>query len=326
MNYQPSFRWCEEDLHLDEVRPEPPPGSGDGPTIDRLTYHQGMSKIRYRYHTLEDFLVSNMATVDGTLDDGWGGTISVKGREIEATVLFCDIADFSARTRELTPTETLIFANHFFTWMTAEAIGHSKGIIDKYIGDEVMIVFSKEFGSEDPFEDAVRVACSMYQFDAFAFAPHVGIASGRVIIGYAGTAIRYNCSVFGSPVALAARCAGVRQEPSEEKPFSGAVVFPSAEWGDRDLRKIVPPTQYKFPDGTVQSNEAPLQLLAPRTVDIKNLPPLEIREIANSGFHWPQRTAEEWAQAAAEVLRKGNRLWPRVDLGTSLPSRTSQTE
>lgn len=181
-----------------------------------------MSKIQYRYNSLEDFLASTMHTVDGTLDDGWGATISVKGREIDATILFCDIAGFSRRTANLEPTETLIFVNHFLTWMTAEAIHHSRGIIDKYIGDEVMVIFSKEFGCDDPFEEAVRVACGMYQFDAFAFSPHMGIASGRVIVGYVGTAIRYNCSVFGAPVTLAARCAGV----GTNEIGSGVITFP----------------------------------------------------------------------------------------------------
>ena len=51
------------------------------------------------------------------LDDGWGASFPVRGREIDATVLFADITAFSARTADLTPTETLIFVNNFFAWM-----------------------------------------------------------------------------------------------------------------------------------------------------------------------------------------------------------------
>jgi hypothetical protein len=273
-----------------------------------------MGNVQYRYHSLEDFLASSMCTVDGTLEDGWGATISVKGREIEATILFCDISAFSARTRDLTPVETLVFVNHFFTWMTAQSIRHSKGIIDKYIGDEVMIVFSKEFGSDDPFEEAVRVAARMYVHDAFDFSPHIGIASGRVVIGYVGTAIRYNCSVFGSPVALAARCAGIRPiQEASDKPPSGTVVFPAAEWGNRDLDKVVPPTTYRDPSGTTFERPAPVELCEPRVVQLKNLPDLEIREITNRGFHIPQTTASEWAKLGADALWKAGRLWKRKD-------------
>lgn len=165
--------------------------------------------VEYRYHSLEDFLTATMLTVDAQIDDGWEAFFPVRGREIDATVLFADITAFSARTQELTPTETLIFVNNFFAWISAEALRHTHGLIDKYIGDEVMVVFSKEFGSTDPFGEAVEAAQRMAERDALAFCPHIGIASGRVIVGYAGTPLRYNCSVFGAPVALAARCAGI---------------------------------------------------------------------------------------------------------------------
>src|SRR5215212_10097850 len=118
-----------------------------------------------------------MLTVDAQLDDGWGASLPVKGREIEATVLFADITAFSSRTMGLDPTETLAFVNHFFAWISAEALRGRPGIVDKYIGDEVMIVFSREFGSEDPFQDAVESARWMGENDAYAFMPHVGIAS-----------------------------------------------------------------------------------------------------------------------------------------------------
>ena len=68
--------------------------------------------MRAAYATLEDFHASQMLTVDATVDDGWNEALLVKGREIEATILFADITGFSARSaglalriRELIPTE-----------------------------------------------------------------------------------------------------------------------------------------------------------------------------------------------------------------------------
>ena len=162
--------------------------------------------MQYHYNSLEDFLATNPLSVDAQVDDGWGAFFPVKGREIDASILFSDISGFSKRTLDLSPTETLIFVNHFFAWISAEALRGRPGIVDKYIGDEIMIVFSKEFGSDDPFVDAVQTARCIAQ-DAWAFDPHIGIASGPVTVGYVGTPIRYNCSVFGAAVALAARCA-----------------------------------------------------------------------------------------------------------------------
>jgi class 3 adenylate cyclase len=119
--------------------------------------------------------------------------------------------------RSTSPAETLIFVNWFFAWISAEALRGGKGIIDKYIGDEVMVVFSKEFGSDDPFVEAVQTARWMAEHDVWAFLPHVGIASGDVIVGYAGTPLKYNGSVFGTPVALASRCAGIK--PATDGPY-----------------------------------------------------------------------------------------------------------
>ena len=156
---------------------------------ERAPHRTFIARVRvpYRYHSLEDFLIGTVTHVDGQLDDGWGAVFPVKGREIEATVLFADISSFSRRTIDLTPAETLVFVNHLFAWVTAEALSGRPGIVDKYIGDELMVVFSKEFGSTDPFRDAVQGARAMSENDAWAFCPHIGIASGRVIVGYVGT-------------------------------------------------------------------------------------------------------------------------------------------
>ena len=109
--------------------------SASGRIVDPVT-------VRYPFHSLEDFLIANDLTVDGQLDDGWGAPFPVKGREIEATVLFAHISAFSARSLGLSAVETLAFVNNFFAWITAEALRGRTGIIDKYIGDEVMVVFA----------------------------------------------------------------------------------------------------------------------------------------------------------------------------------------
>ena len=267
--------------------------------------------MRYRFNSLEDFLVSSSLTVDGQLNDGWGSLFPVKGREILATVLFSDIAGFSRRTLDLNATETLIFVNNFFAWISAEALRETKGIVDKYIGDEVMIVFSNEFGSADPFREAIETARWMAEHDALSFCPHMGVASGRVIVGYVGTPLRYNCSVFGSAVALAARCAGVRPDRTDGPIFSSTIAFPACEWGNRDFAEAFPLEKYKDLDGSVREQPHSWELREPRTVQLKNLPEYEIREIVKRSVHLPQQSAEERAREAFRSLERMGRYWPR---------------
>lgn len=257
--------------------------------------------IDRQFHSLEDYLASTMSDVDGVLNDGWNADFPVKGREIPATVLFADISGFSTRTMEMSPAATLIFVQNFFAWITAEALRGRPGIVDKYIGDEVMVVFSSEFGSEDPLLDAVQAAAAMSRHDVLAYRPHIGIASGQVMVGYAGTAFRYNVSVFGAPVALAARCAAVKPE-DPELPVSSTIVMPSADWGDRRLADVLP----------LDRNQT-FELLEPRKVPMKGLGDTSIREIHNTGmwFPGPGASAEERATANLDFLRQQNRYWPR---------------
>lgn len=256
-----------------------------------------------QFHSLEDFLASTMSHIDGVLNDGWGASFPVKGREIEASVLFADISAFSTRTQDLSPAATLVYVQNFFAWVTAEALEGRPGIVDKYIGDEVMVVFSTEFGSEDPFADAVHAAAAMSRHDVLAYRPHVGIASGPVIVGYAGTAFRYNVSVFGAPVALAARCAGVKPaDPNTH--VSSTIVMPAEEWGDRELDSVLPPVGNETEFRRFELRDA-------RDVEMKGLGSVSVREIHNTGMWMPMGSAEDRAVESLSALRKGNRYWPK---------------
>ena len=262
-----------------------------------------------QYHSLEDFLASTMSHMDGVLDDGFGFEFPAKGREIDAVVLFADISGFSTRTLEMSPAETLIYVQNFFAWVTQEALHGRPGIVDKYIGDEVMVVYSEEFGSKDPFVDAVQAAAAMSRRDVHAYRPHMGIASGPVIVGYAGTPMRYTVSVFGAPVALAARCAGVRQPDDSEQVISSTIAFPAADWADRELDVVLPPGAA----GSPQPEWRTFELQEPRQVPMKGLDMVEVREIYNTGMWMPTQGAEERAKESLEYLAKRGRYWPRWD-------------
>lgn len=260
-------------------------------------------KTKYKYNTLDDFLVSHPLTVDVEFDDGWGASFPVKGIELEATILFADISEFSRRTADMSPTEILIFVNNFFSWITAEAIKGRPCIVDKYIGDEVMLLFSKEFGSEHPFVDAVRTARWIAERDALSFCPHIGIASGSVTAGYVGTPVKYNASLFGTPVTLAARCASVKADGC----YSSTIVFPANEWGERNIDEVFPPMVYKGPDGKPKERPHAWKLCEPREVELKNIGSVTIREIGNSAHWLPQQPAEERAKECFRLIKEHGR-------------------
>jgi len=262
--------------------------------------------VNYTFNSLEDYLSSRPLDVDGLLDDGWGAAFPVKGREIDAVIVFVDIAGFSRRTYDLSPTETLIFVNNFFSWITAEGLRGRPGIVDKYIGDEMMIVFSEDFGSEDPFKDALLTAQGMADRDVLSFCPHIGLAEGRVTVGYVGTPLKYNCSVFGRPVAIAARCCGIRSEEHMKSIF-----LPATTWGDKKISDHLKSRTLKHPELGDIEQPVHWEVSAPKKVEIKNMPALEVIEIYSDLMHMPSLSAEDRAKIAFEALKEEGSYRPR---------------
>lgn len=274
-----------------------------------------MARTRFRYRSLEDFVTANELSVDAVLEDGWGAPLSVKGRELEAAALFADISSFTERTADMSPVETLAYVNTFFAWMTAEALNEGPGIIDKYIGDEVMVVYAKEFGSEDPVGDALRAGYRMCRNDVLDFRPHIGVAAGPAVVGYAGTPVRHNCSVFGAPVALAARCSGVAPALQNSGEWvSHTITFPADLWGERELSSIAEPTYYKDPEtGDVEeddSSSSQWKLTDAFETEFKGLGSVSVRQLQNPMLRINDFTVEDRMREALEHLRKANRYWP----------------
>jgi len=276
------------------------------------------TEVRYPIRSLEDFLIGTPLNGDAQLNDGWGAYYPMKGRELEATILFADITAFSARTLELTPMETLSFVNNFFAWITAEALRGSKGIVDKYIGDEIMVVFSEDFGSKDPFREAVQVARFMAEHDVHSYLPHIGLASGRVVIGYVGTPLKYSATVLGNPVAMAARCAGVQPEVDGSTFYSTSISFPTVDWGDRNFDEVFLPEKVRIPeelriDGEGEFEERPhgWEMLPSQRVELKNVPDTEVTSIINRAGHFSNNSAEDRARESVAWMREHGAYKPR---------------
>jgi len=276
------------------------------------------SSSKKKYVSLQEFLRCSPLSVDAVVDYGGGLSFPVKGREIDASILFADMSNFSARTVDLLPTETLLFANDFFAWMTGPIVGRH-GIVDKYIGDAIMVVFSDEFGSEDAFTDALQTARFMIENDVCAFVPHIGIASGLVTVGYVGTSFSYGCSVFGTPATLAARCA-------TNKSFSVAparIVFPAREWKYSSLNDAlsIPRTSGELGPG-VDDEDIGWRLHETRNAELRNLGAVELRCIERTRHRLMTPTAEDRAKTRLEQLGAKGAYSPRAAFGSDSHAST----
>ena len=134
----------------------------------------------------------------------------------EVTVLFSDIRGFTPMSRNADPETLAAFLNReYFTPMGEIAYAHC-GMIDKHIGDSLMVVFGCPLPSPDDPRRAVASAHAMQsaaaEIDrrlrargALRLTTGIGMATGRVFCGVFGSFRKKEYTVVGMPVNLAAR-------------------------------------------------------------------------------------------------------------------------
>ena len=141
------------------------------------------------------------------------GEIQLGGEEKEVTVLFADMRHFTEMTEKMIPTEVIQLVNTCMT-KVADAVDQHGGVIDKYVGDEVMALFGAPIEKKDSALRAVKCAIdiikSLKEWNQQRSAEEViemgiGIHTGMVVAGNMGAENRLNYTVLGSNVNLASR-------------------------------------------------------------------------------------------------------------------------
>lgn len=161
------------------------------------------------------------AVVSRIMDRSDTRTTGVSGyRELEASVMFMDIAGFTSIVENLSPIQTGEFLNRIFASMT-EIIFKYNGTLDKYTGDGIMAVFGAPFPFAGHAENAIKAAIEMQkainQFKAgdSKIRIRIGIASGTIVDGDFGSTRRYDYTVLGNTVNIASRLESSIAEPGQ---------------------------------------------------------------------------------------------------------------
>ena len=130
-------------------------------------------------------------------------------------VMFTDIRGFTTLAETQPPEETIELLNTYYTLMF-DAIASHGGVVTLMAGDGLMAVFGAPLPQPDPCGSAVRTALEMIEtIDLFNLERDaegkprikigVGIASGEMVAGYAGTNERATYTCIGDTVNLASR-------------------------------------------------------------------------------------------------------------------------
>ncbi len=158
------------------------------------------------------------------------GGVTLGGEEREVSVLFADIRGFTSISETLSPPELLQLLNAYLGRMS-RVIEGEQGVIDKYIGDEVMAIFGAPLSFEDHAVRAVAAGVGMLrelsrfnaeESQASPLRIGIGIATGPVIAGNAGSPERLNYTVLGDTVNVASRLQGLTKEYGVPLILSGA--------------------------------------------------------------------------------------------------------
>jgi len=146
-----------------------------------------------------------------------GRTPLLSGVRLPVTVLFADICGFT-RLAEVLPAERVVrLLDEYFDAMIAAALPQA-AMIDKLIGDAIMLVYGVPHARGDEARRALETAGAMHR--AFAallerwkpalparvrLGLAVGCASGEAVLAHVGSAARMDYTLIGQPVNLAAR-------------------------------------------------------------------------------------------------------------------------
>jgi adenylate cyclase len=120
------------------------------------------------------------------------------------------------------PRAVLDFLNEYFAGMV-ESVLHHHGVVDKFIGDDIMAVFGAPVPEPDDPLNAVRAALEMRTrleqinttFQARGLPEiraGIGLHSGQVVAGNMGHVERMEYTVIGDAVNLASRLEGMTKE------------------------------------------------------------------------------------------------------------------
>lgn len=167
-------------------------------------------RIRKR---LEKYVSS--ATLTQILKDRESALLGEKGTEVELSILFCDLVDFTTISERLDPEKTVRLLNTYFEDV-AELILKKEGTIDKYIGDAILAYWGAPIRREN--HPCLAVETAIHIVDALtsvnqklrdlrlpAVKVGIGINTSRVVLGNVGSRGRMDYTIIGDGVNLASR-------------------------------------------------------------------------------------------------------------------------
>jgi len=145
--------------------------------------------------------------------------LKLGGEERNISILFSDIRGFTSLSEMLTAPELVSMLNKIHDPMT-KVVLNNRGMLDKYIGDAMMVLFNTPLDIEDHADMAVLSSLELIRTlhkinDMFTeqklptIDVGVGVNTGPAVCGNMGSQARFEYTAIGDSVNLASRLEGL---------------------------------------------------------------------------------------------------------------------
>lgn len=157
--------------------------------------------------------------VEQILDDP--EALKLGGEEKELTVLFSDLAGFTAFSEQFAPSEVIGILSDYYARMTEQVFEH-QGMLKEYVGDEMMAIFGAPIEQPDHARRACAAALDMQAKRRTmseewvaqgrpALHARTGINTGVMLVGNLGSEYRFSYGTLGDNVNLGSRLEGLNK-------------------------------------------------------------------------------------------------------------------
>jgi adenylate cyclase len=148
--------------------------------------------------------------------------LSLGGERREISIFFSDVQGFTTISEKLDPAQLTELLNDYLTIMT-DTILESGGTIDKYEGDAIIAFWNAPLSFEDHADRALKASlmCQQLMVDQQEFFKNkygcsiltrIGLNTGYAVVGNMGSSKRFDYTMIGDSVNLAARLEGLNKQ------------------------------------------------------------------------------------------------------------------
>ncbi|MDM8568297.1 response regulator [Thiotrichales bacterium HSG1] len=168
------------------------------------TSYQKLEKYNKSYERFVPHEFLNFLNKESIVDINLGDQV-----EKEMTILFSDIRDFTSISEKLTPEDNFDFINTYLGYMEPVILQY-QGIIDKYIGDAIMVLFPTN--ADDALKGAIAMLKVLAKYNnTLRYTEFgkinigIGLHTGKLMLGIIGGQSRMDGTVISDAVNSASR-------------------------------------------------------------------------------------------------------------------------